>query len=435
MPDEMVQGSHSADGDIPINIPALHQSLVDKLKANENILTAPVEAAFRAVPRHLFLPTTPLERVYDDQAVVTRFQDGRPISSSSQPAIMAIMLEQLGLQPGHRVLEIGAGTGYNAALMAHIVGSSGRVTTMDLDEEIVAEARLHLATAGFTGVNVVCGDGMLGFAPDAPYDRIILTVGGWDIPPEWLAQLKPDGRLVLPLSLNGPQFSVAFDRTNDHLHSVSIHACGFMRIRGSRAEPETTLSLGPESDLLLSLKGAGAESDPTADTFFQWLNTPYQDRPTGIEVPAHQVWSSLDLWLALSEPRVCHLSAQGAAAEPGLVPYLFSFNREPGRFVATFGLWSNAGLSLLMRPPGESPFTAPPAEPEAPFSLFVRSFGADNALTQQLISSLHVWDQAGRPGSEWLRIRAYPATMAYVPQPGEQVITTPSRHLVLDWLL
>lgn len=95
-----------------------HQALVDLLIQNENIQSERVAAAFRAVPRHPFLPDTPLEEVYADVAVPTHFDDdGRPISSSSQPAIMAIMLEQLDLQPGQHVLEVGAGTGYNAALM------------------------------------------------------------------------------------------------------------------------------------------------------------------------------------------------------------------------------------------------------------------------------------------------------------------------------
>ena len=78
-----------------------------------------------------------------------RDEDGQPISSSSQPAIMAIMLDQLGLAPGQRVLEIGAGTGYNAALISHIVGAEGQVTSVDIDPELVGPAREHLASAGF----------------------------------------------------------------------------------------------------------------------------------------------------------------------------------------------------------------------------------------------------------------------------------------------
>ena len=186
-------------------VPALHQALVDGLKSMGCIRTPAVEAAFRTVPRHLFLPGVPLDRVYSDQAIPTKRQDGRPISSSSQPAVMAVMLEQLGLEPGHRVLEIGAGTGYNAALMAWLVGETGQVVTVDIDDDIVAGARAHLAAAGFDWVRVVCGDGALGYPDAAPYDRIILTVGAWDIAPAWIEQLRPGGRLLLPLAVGAVQ--------------------------------------------------------------------------------------------------------------------------------------------------------------------------------------------------------------------------------------
>ena len=83
------------------------------------------------------MPDVPLERVYSDEAILTKRLDGKVVSSSSQPAMMAIMLEQMGLQPGRRVLEIGAGSGYNAGLMAHIVGGSGPVTTIDIDEDLL----------------------------------------------------------------------------------------------------------------------------------------------------------------------------------------------------------------------------------------------------------------------------------------------------------
>src|SRR5437764_1268308 len=137
---------------------ALHQGLVEQLVKTGNIRTAGVEAAFRAVPRHVFLPELAVDEVYRDEAIATKYLNGSAISSSSQPAIMAIMLEQLELLPGQRVLEIGAGTGYNAALMAHIVGDTGQVVTVDLDDDTAERAREHLAAAGFDGVQVVSNE-------------------------------------------------------------------------------------------------------------------------------------------------------------------------------------------------------------------------------------------------------------------------------------
>ena len=102
-----------------------------------------------AVPRHLFVPELDAAAAYQDEALVIKYgADGLPVSSSSQPAMMAIMLEQLRLQPGHRVLEIGTGTGYNAAVMAHIVGPRGAVVTVDIDADLIARAQASLAEAG-----------------------------------------------------------------------------------------------------------------------------------------------------------------------------------------------------------------------------------------------------------------------------------------------
>jgi protein-L-isoaspartate(D-aspartate) O-methyltransferase len=161
----------------------IHKTLIDDLAAAGTVGSPTVEAALRAVPRHIFLPAVPLEEVYRDQAIVTKRIDGVGVSSSSQPAIMAIMLEQLDAQPGQGVLEIGAGTRYNAALLAHIVGPAGRVVAVDIDPDTVEAARHHLDTAGFERVQVICSDRSLGYPSGAPYDRIILTVGASDITP------------------------------------------------------------------------------------------------------------------------------------------------------------------------------------------------------------------------------------------------------------
>ena len=143
------------------------------------------------------------------------------------------------MAPGHRVLEIGAGTGYNAAMLASLVGESGQVITIDIDEELAASAREHLAAAGFGHVRVLCGDGSLGCPDAAPYDRIIVTVGAWDIAPAWREQLAPHGRLLVPLAILGPshQVTVAFEPADDHLESVSISPCVFMMSQGAIAGP------------------------------------------------------------------------------------------------------------------------------------------------------------------------------------------------------
>jgi methyltransferase of FxLD system len=230
---------------------ALRAQLVDRLRTS-GVLTDPaVEHAMRTVPRHLFLPGSTLEDAYTDMAVPTRFADGVAISSASQPAIVAAMLQQLHVAPGMRVLEIGAGTGYNAALLAALVGPRGSVTTLDIDDEIVAEAREHLAAAGYQRVEAVTVDGASGWPASAPYDRVMLTVGAWDIAPAWYDQLAEEGLLELPLWLGGGDASVAFRKQEGALYSESLLPCGFMRLRGAEAGPERWLSVGNNHKLFV----------------------------------------------------------------------------------------------------------------------------------------------------------------------------------------
>ncbi|HEY7883091.1 MAG TPA: methyltransferase domain-containing protein, partial [Streptosporangiaceae bacterium] len=198
------------------------ERLVAEVLQTSGIRDERIAAALSDVPRHLFLPHLPPEDAYLDDAIVTkRDADGQPISSSSQPAIMAIMLDQLTLAPGQRVLEIGAGTGYNAALMRHIVGPSGTVVSVDIDADLADRAREHLASAGYPDVTVVAADGAEGYPPSAPYDRVIATVGVSDLAPAWLHQAAPGARIVVPLDVRGSQLAVAFGRSGSGGHWVS----------------------------------------------------------------------------------------------------------------------------------------------------------------------------------------------------------------------
>src|SRR6185437_9918853 len=126
----------------------LRRMLADQLLNGGRIRSSEIAEAFQQVPRHLFVPQAEPAQAYADDAIPVKWAaDGRPVSSSSQPAIMAIMLEQLRLRPGQHVLEIGTGTGYNAALLAHVVGGTGAVVTVDIDEELAETARQRLNAA------------------------------------------------------------------------------------------------------------------------------------------------------------------------------------------------------------------------------------------------------------------------------------------------
>jgi protein-L-isoaspartate(D-aspartate) O-methyltransferase len=226
---------------------ALMTAMVATLRDQGCLHRSDVEEAFLSVPRHLFVPSkSPAEAYSADVAIPTHFDaGGMAISSSSAPNIMATMLEQLDVDRGMHVLEIGAGTGYNAGLLAHLVGAKGTVVSIDLDDDVAREARAHLDAAGVTGVRVVQGDGWLG-CPELTtgarplFDRVEVTVGAWEVSPHWISQLRTGGVLVMPLWLRpGIQVSVAFVREEDRLRSTSAHGCGFMRLRGPHAGPET----------------------------------------------------------------------------------------------------------------------------------------------------------------------------------------------------
>ncbi|GAA3168684.1 methyltransferase, FxLD system [Nonomuraea salmonea] len=300
---------------------AFRDAMVDKLRDWGGAGTPSVEAAMRAVPRHVFVPEASLEQAYANDSVVThRDQNGRAISSASAPGVVASMLEQLDVQPGHGILEIGAGTGYNAALLAELAGPRGQVTTVDIGADIVAGARRHLAVAGYDRVQVVHGDGAAGHPENAPYDRIIVTAGAWDVPPAWRQQLAPGGRLVVPLRIRGVTRSVALTLDGDVWRSESINECGFMPMRGPSAVGETTLELGEGSGVWLRVDD-GQPID--ADTFA----TALADAPalawSGVVVP----WTAtavthLDFWLNGAEP-MCRVLVSDQAREAGLVEPIY----------------------------------------------------------------------------------------------------------------
>jgi protein-L-isoaspartate(D-aspartate) O-methyltransferase len=223
----------------------LRDAMVDRLKDGV-FRDARIEAAFRKVPRHLFLPGTDVERVYGGEAIPIRWDEQkRPISSSSEVAIMAMMAEQLELAEGMRVLEIGAGTGYNAAILSELVGPSGQVVTIDIDPEISAEARAHLGATGHGAVEVRTGDGWDGVADGAPYDRIVLAASTADLSPSWIDQLSEGGILVVPLWIRaGWQAVVALRKAAGRLVSTDVRGGGFIALRGRAAPPDVSASRG-----------------------------------------------------------------------------------------------------------------------------------------------------------------------------------------------
>lgn len=208
----------------PMNDAALaNQQMVERMITDGSLWAPALAAAFRATPRHCFLDRVfiyqrkreqwkeiitrdpafeHLKLIYSDRALITSLGGHGhlvPTSSSSQPSLMAQMLQDLDVRPGQRVLEVGTGTGYNAALLAHLTGNA--VVSIDVDRDVLSRAWDHLRGFPDRVVQLHHADGRSGLAASAPYDRIMVTASTPDLELAWIEQLAPKGRLLAPLVL------------------------------------------------------------------------------------------------------------------------------------------------------------------------------------------------------------------------------------------
>ena len=208
------------------------QRLVDALRRSGVIRTDAVADAMLAVPREAFAPA--LADAYDDAPILLkRDEGGATVSTISQPTMIASMLEELAVEPGNRVLEVGTASGYNAALLAELAGPSGHVVTIELEEDLAERAAEVLHTAGYGElVTVVAGDGSVGYAPAAPFDRIIVTAGAPSVAPAWIDELRAGGRLVVPITgPSGSGMSRTYFNTAGGLELLREIPCGFVPLR------------------------------------------------------------------------------------------------------------------------------------------------------------------------------------------------------------
>ncbi len=392
---------------------AARAQLVSELRHRGGILSQSVQDAFARVPRHVFVPEVGAAAAYRDEAFVIKCgSDGLPVSSSSQPAMMAIMLDQLGLRAGDRVLEIGTGTGYNAAVMSAVVGPRGQVVSIDIDADLVTRARSSLMAAGYDAVTVLCADGGYGDPARAPFDRVIVTAGAWDIPPAWLDQLGPDGRLVLPLSIRGIQLSVALQRSGREWVSASAWRCGFVRMLGAFAGPEQVLRLDEPQALFAQMSDGSPVDGPALQGA---LAGPVTDVPVRIRLANLGELADLDLWLTVASPDLARLTVLAAPGEWLRFTPMLPFGGLVGQATDPVHL----GIAVLLS-----------AEP-GPVLCGLGPGGEDLAF--RLAQRAREWAGLGRPDAGRLQLTVRPASSTQPPAPGSLQLRRPSVTIEAGW--
>lgn len=248
-------------------------------------IARPVQRALRAVPRHDFIPALALvpgddeglrvinweadpagwwQAIYSDTPIVTQLNDGdvtiaevigpdgvvdpsRDLdysSSASAPSTVAALLGWLDPDPGNRVLEVGTGTGWTAALLTHLVSDSGLVTSIEVDLVVAEQAAKNLAVVGRDQVRLVVGDSTHGDTDGGPYDRVHVTCGVRTVPQTWVEQTRPGGTLVLPYCPGfGTDHALRLIVTPDGLaHGRFPGFASYMMMRSQRAPAEAVLS-------------------------------------------------------------------------------------------------------------------------------------------------------------------------------------------------
>lgn len=358
-----------------------------------------VREALQTIPWRPFAkgpPSTARQRIASDEGQEELF------IHNSDHRTTATMADQLNLEPGMRVLQVGTGSGHGTAILSQIAGGDGGVVTIDIDERMAQQAGQRLAEVGLDGVETICGDGWLGWPKGAPYDRIQVTVGPEDVSPHWMAQLKEGGILVVPLWLRGYRVSVAFEKRGKGLHSRSIRPCMYSPIGGRPERNEGWYSVGGAAayvtialdwqkqvdleNLSLLFQGENRERDLGRSPKEMF---PAQDRPSGLFI--------------------CF------TRDPGAYLILSQSDGLPFRGTAYAVIDTEVGNATLL---AETLYG----------KLLVYGDGPTHG---RMLDLLDLWDRLGRPSLDKLRLDLLPETDSAMPT-GSWMIPKPSEF---SWLL
>jgi protein-L-isoaspartate(D-aspartate) O-methyltransferase len=366
------------------------------------------EEAFRQTPRHAFIrrykvrendawnDVSPnnlsehLTELYADHPLFLFHDGGRDeVSTVSQPTLVLYMLELLQVETGQRICELGAGSGWNAALLGHLAGPSGRVFSIEIIPEMQRAAEETIRRLGRSNVRIVHADGGAGYEAEAPYDRMVFTVGAYDIPAPLYSQVRTDGLLLIVLKARcGADTLYLMRKRADHFESITSLLCGFV-----------------------SLTGAYRNAD--------WAPVPLADAPDwarvrGREVDRRPFWwggkGTQGFWW-----RTVGIRTFLDMTEPGFEIFSEETGGSEGGQSLFFGVWSPDRQSLALARDDQ-----------------LIGYGKEEAL-ERLLRRTHEWVDLGMPTGACRRLRTYPAGSAV--RTGRNEWITERDHSQFVWSL
>jgi protein-L-isoaspartate(D-aspartate) O-methyltransferase len=349
----------------------------------ETPLSDATKQAYYAMPRHRFVSRYRVwgspnwhevradnlaehaATLYADRPLILFGDDDDNIPSTiSQPSFVLRMLDMLQIQPGHTIFELGAGSGWNAALMGQLVGPSGRVYSLEIIPEVARAAAERIESLNIAHVQIINADAGEGYAPGAPYDRAIFTAGSYDLPHHLYQQLKDDGLLMIVIkNVGGGDHLFLLRKHRDHFESLESLPCGFVQVTG---------------------KYQARQWDPIEiDHLPEWADLQHQ------EVARRRFWwggkgKAGFLWQTLG------IRSFLGIAEPSFRAFKTAKNAEHNRDEHYFGLWDQAERSLVLAR-----------------NDWLIAYG-NTVAQERLLDAIRQWVELGMPSAASFRLQVYP---------------------------
>ena len=388
-------------------------------KMDKNGLVRPSKEiidAFYKVPRHFFTPSiydesasaegkeilkeivinysnpNPeiLKKIYVDTPLVILAKNNEVLSTSSQPLVMSLMLRDLKIKPGNKVFEIGTGSGYNAALMAVLSGDSKNIISSEIQKEVAALAINNLKRAGYENIEIIAGDGGVGYSKRAPYDNIIVTCGAPNIP--WASQLSENGTIAMPLVTRGIETLCSLTKQSDG--TLKGHLSLFVRFLHLEGMYSDKQHFSKNIASLQRIVETRSNKNDDASKELEEILVLDDGEDKALSLQKSKKRSKFEFFLALTDENA--------------MTYVSDIkNRERGYALWHTGKEANKhGLAVI-------------------FPREIISFG-NEATTKMLIDSFNYWKQLGEPGIDDYEISFYPTGVNYVSKEDGWVI--PRKH-------